>query len=430
MARFFDGENKYPLIMVLIICFFVGLVTIALILSRLKLTEKTDGTIADIIQDGELVINYVDGDIIEFNDNKEHKYGITITNIGNEKVFYSIYLDNCSKQNVTVKIFDNTGKMINEINNNATSKRIINLDNINEGETLRFTLSVTTKKTKRFNGTIKVVNESTSTQTFSDLILLNNNVVAPKTQIGKETATTNEGLISTIDNKGRSYYFRGKIDNNYVKIGDYLFRIVRINGDSSVRLVLNGALEEKLPYNTKAINSEDIYEQVLYQNSSLLEELNHWYETKLYEYSQHIIDGDFCTDKTFTNEINGIRYSSAFTRIYNNYEPSLYCNGEIYSGKIGLLSADEVILAGATINDSNEQFYLYNNDINDSFITTSSYFINSEGNVVMMNVLPNGKLGEGVLKTTSIYIRPVINISINSRVKGEGTINNPYIIVS
>lgn len=429
MARFFDGENKYPLIMVLIICFFIGLVAMAVILSKLKLAEKTEGTIANVIQDGKLVINYVDGDIIEFNDTQEHKYGITITNTGTEKVFYSVYLADCNTKNATIKIFDNTGELINEMND-ITNKKLINLDNIKEGETLRFTLSITLNKKSKFEGTIKVINESVSTQTFSDLILINNNVVAPKTQLGKEVATSNEGLISTIDNKGVSYYYRGNIDNNYVRLGDYLFRIVRINGDGSVRIVLDGVLEEQFPYNTNVTKNDKIYEQALYENSSLLNELNNWYETKLYDYSKYITNGDFCTDITFTNEINGIRYSSTFTRIYNDYEPSLYCNGEIYSGKVGLLSADEVIFAGATIHDANDSFYLYNNSINGSYLTSSSYFINSEENVVMMNILADGNLGDGVLRTKDSYIRPVINISVNSRVKGEGTIDNPYIIVS
>ena len=34
-----------------------------------------------------------------------------------------------------------------------------------------------------------------------------------------------------------SLYYRGDVDNNYVKLGDYIWRIVRINGNETVRLI-------------------------------------------------------------------------------------------------------------------------------------------------------------------------------------------------
>ena len=48
----------------------------------------------------------------------------------------------------------------------------------------------------------------------------------------------------------------------------------------------------------------------------------------------------------------------------------------------------------------------------------------------MMNVLNDGSLGEGILITSPSYLRPVLNISVNAKLKGEGTKDNPYIIVS
>lgn len=48
------------------------------------------------------------------------------------------------------------------------------------------------------------------------------------------------GLYKTVDNYGDSYYYRGAVENNYVKFAGYVWRIVRINGDNSIRLIYSG----------------------------------------------------------------------------------------------------------------------------------------------------------------------------------------------
>lgn len=47
-------------------------------------------------------------------------------------------------------------------------------------------------------------------------------------------------LCSAKDAYGTSYYYRGNVTNNYVKFADKYWRIVRINGDGSVRIVYDG----------------------------------------------------------------------------------------------------------------------------------------------------------------------------------------------
>ncbi len=37
-----------------------------------------------------------------------------------------------------------------------------------------------------------------------------------------------------------TYYYRGDVNNNWVKFGNYLWRVVRINGDGSIRLIYSG----------------------------------------------------------------------------------------------------------------------------------------------------------------------------------------------
>ena len=47
-------------------------------------------------------------------------------------------------------------------------------------------------------------------------------------------------LCSAKDAYGTSYYYRGNVTNNYVKFADKYWRIVRINGDGTVRVIYDG----------------------------------------------------------------------------------------------------------------------------------------------------------------------------------------------
>jgi len=71
-------------------------------------------------------------------------------------------------------------------------------------------------------------------------------VVNSETPDFNQIATTNEGLFKAQDDLGTSYYFRGAVDNNWVKFGkdstgkDIYWRIIRINGDGSIRMIYSG----------------------------------------------------------------------------------------------------------------------------------------------------------------------------------------------
>ena len=51
-----------------------------------------------------------------------------------------------------------------------------------------------------------------------------------------DTAASNPGLYAAEDDLGTSYYYRGNVTNNYVSYAGYIWRIVRRNGDGSIRL--------------------------------------------------------------------------------------------------------------------------------------------------------------------------------------------------
>ena len=90
--------------------------------------------------------------------------------------------------------------------------------------------------------------------TLSDcMLVLNNHEASPtaaKTAIkAKGTPdfskiapndTETDGLYMVEDDEGESYYYRGAVKNNYVSFAGFIWRIIRRNGDGSVRMIYSG----------------------------------------------------------------------------------------------------------------------------------------------------------------------------------------------
>ena len=66
------------------------------------------------------------------------------------------------------------------------------------------------------------------------------NINAKGTPDFSKTTTTDEGLYMAEDDDGASYYYRGAVKNNYVSFAGYTWRIVRRNGDGSIRMIYSG----------------------------------------------------------------------------------------------------------------------------------------------------------------------------------------------
>ena len=90
--------------------------------------------------------------------------------------------------------------------------------------------------------------------TLSDCMLVMNNheatVDAAKTAIKAKgipdfskiapNDTETDGLYMAEDDEGESYYYRGAVKNNYVSFAGFIWRIIRRNGDGSVRMIYSG----------------------------------------------------------------------------------------------------------------------------------------------------------------------------------------------
>ena len=90
--------------------------------------------------------------------------------------------------------------------------------------------------------------------TLSDCMLVMNNheasVEEAKTAIKEKGTpdfskiapndTEEDGLYMAEDDEGESYYYRGAVRNNYVSFAGFLWRIIRRNGDGSIRMIYSG----------------------------------------------------------------------------------------------------------------------------------------------------------------------------------------------
>ncbi len=428
LAVTFANKNKYYIIIGCTILVFLIILGTTFIVAKLKSKKVYREGEAIVLNEGNLTINYFDGNIIKQRD-IEGEYTISITNTSSDRSYYTVQVNNViSDKEINIIIKDELGSELNTINKFNENNNLISLDTIDGSQTKRYKVVVNNVVNNEVELELKVINESNTKMTFSDLILINNNIKEATTNVGKEIATTDEGLVSTKDNDGISYYFRGNVENNYVKIKDNYYRIVRINGDSTVRIVLDESVRREA-YNTNPLAAGATNESLLdINNASIKLALNEWYNAYINEYDKFIEEGKYCIEKEFNNMINNYTYTSVYDRIMVSQKPSLECSNELTLSKVGLLSIDEVVFAGAA-KEENNKYYLYKKE-NNNFLTNSIYSISLDNNIYVMNVDEKGKIGEGISITQVDNIRPVINISVTTKVKGTGTKDDPYIIVA
>ena len=119
---------------------------------------------------------------------------------------------------------------------------------------------------------------------------------------------TNGYLCKAKDAYGDSYYYRGNVTNNYVKFADKYWRIVRINGDGTVRVIydgtsahVNGEASEDRQIGNSAFNSsymDNAYVGYMYGNSDAVVEPSEYYSsTNFTNTSTFYISKEYTFDK-------------------------------------------------------------------------------------------------------------------------------------
>ena len=227
----------------------------------------------------------------------------------------------------------------------------------------------------------------------------------PLTTPGAAISNASEALLASAeDDYGTSYYFRGAAKNNYVQFANKCWRIVRIVGDGSVKLVLhndntsnaanpcssanNSTNAAFARYNTQytdyrsynsAFNTnynDNAYVGFMYgtagasnyasthaniNKSTILKNLETWYTKNLALYESKLADTIWCNDKstftTFTSgsaDGTGLGYGTnqtgygAYNRIYGGNaasyaSPSLICPNDNNGGKLSKFTVNDTI---------------------------------------------------------------------------------------
>lgn len=363
--------------------------------------EKIDNE-ADIVVDGELTINYLNGK--KFKLNGDNTLAFSVTNNDTETKYYYIQFKDVYATDVTYELESSDNLKISK---DLKSEIVSNQISINGNETINYKLTLKGKDS--YKGVIQIGLKENEENTFSDVILKNNTVSEVSlTELGAES-NLDEGLIKKEDDYGVSYYFRGNVKNNNVEFANLNWRIVKINGDGSVKLVLNDLIEDLSKY------YDTNYE---FSKSKISEVLDNWYKNNLSDYSDYIAYYKFCNDYV-TDEKDTLAYN----RVLVNKIPSFICLGTSVNSRIGLLTIDEVSLAGASLK-ANKEYYLYNENIKNPYYTMSSYSIKNDVYNAFI-VLEDGSIGN-VNGTLLRGVRPVINIIKTAKVSGNGSIDTPY----
>lgn len=398
---------------------FLLILTVGLGIAYL-LYDKVMSNETEVVVIDELSINYMDGYKIK----KVGEYSFSITNNSNKDVHYEIIAKDFSNYVADIK-YDLISA---DAKYNVTNAKM-NIDDyilassvlISPKSTQNFTIKIKDDKEIGFNLEVRKIEDSDE---YFYMTILKHNEIKKNTltKVIEDAATTNEGLIEDVDDLGLTYYFRGNVPNNYVKLGDSLWRIIRINGDNSVKLILNDVVDDLVKYNE---NSEE-YES--FEGVTVNEYLKSYYDINLKEFDAYIVNAKYCNESNKT-EVNGEMIYNGYTRLITDKIPTFNCLGNVYSSKIGLLTADEIAYAGANFAVENKDYYLHLSD-NENIWWTSTLAKAKNNDFYPFSVLADGKLDSASSGLLYKGIRPTINLMRKTKMLGEGTIDNPYILDS
>ena len=331
----------------------------------------------------------------------------------------------------------------------------------------------TMKTTTNLSGVYYVVSATSSSYTYKEITSNKN--------------TTEALLASTEDDYGTSYYFRGAVKNNYVQFANKCWRIVRVNGDGSIKLVLHNdntssssspcaasnnsttaafARYSGSTYNT-AFNSsynDNAYVGFMYgtagssdyasthantNKSDILKNLETWYNNNLKTYESKLADTIWCNDKSTVS--GGLGYGTnatdygAYNRLASTKQPTLKCPNDNNGGKlskftvddttngngnltykIGLLTADEIAFAGSISGYYNRSTYLQENTGTTWWWSLSP--LNFYGDYAYVWVVGSGYLSYSNVNNGYGGLRPAISLISSTSVTGNGTSDNPYVV--
>ena len=294
-------------------------------------------------------------------------------------------------------------------------------------------------------------------------------------------------MYKKADDLGTSYYYRGAVNNNWVKFGkdstgkDMYWRIIRVNGDGSIRMIYTGTTDPKNESSVTGSNgvymtgtgtqinattyvfnrSSDKAEYVGYMytvgqqhgittDSTIKTTIDNWYKTTTLETDSAIKelvsqDQIFCNDRSASSTQTAAwtstgtnYYYGAYGRLNSNKTPILTCltESDKFTSKnssignkaldypVGLITADEVAMAGGKSGIGNMSYYLYTNQ---AYWSGSPHSFHPSGAALGFRVYSSGSLNNYNVNT-DYGARPVVSLSSKAKLSGNGTYNDVYTV--
>ncbi len=280
----------------------------------------------------------------------------------------------------------------------------------------------------------KVVN-APATKTLSQLILDSNQVItkAPTLTTSSNNTSDASGLYkSTATNTGDpTYYFRGNVENNYVSFAGFTWRIVRINEDGTIRIIMQDGINNNTNYQFNSNYSSYIY--MYYTNSQAKNILDSWYQTNIGSKSnlaKNVASGNYYCEQAKTKLSDNWGSGSATMTTYTSYMPDFKCstdgNGKgLVNSNIGLLSYDELIYSGGYYEKDNTNYYLYNPNIYWWTMSSAGF---GTGSSPIWTVPFKGTVDANSVHAT-LNLRPVLNLTADTQISsGTGTSSDPFVV--
>ena len=287
-------------------------------------------------------------------------------------------------------------------------------------------------------GTTENLNLNTHSKSLSTLILgtNNSNVLSATATLTTDYKSAGDasGLYKSVDgetNSGTTYFYRGAVTNNYVSFAGLMWKIIRINENGSIRLLLSEGINNNTRY--KFNPSYNNYSYMYYSNSDVEDGIKRtvdiWYNDNLKNYESYIADTDFCEQFKVTDMNQNVTAGSVTAPLYSSYTSKFKCETDangygILNLKVGLLTYDEAVHAGnypdkessSYIINSNYWYWLMSPAGSNKNATASAFGINSYG------------YSGSSFTTAAFVVRPVISLKPGTLATGSGTVDDPYLI--
>ncbi len=411
----------------------------------------------DIANWGSLEIQFLSasnsGDLSVNKDGVVFEY--SVTNLNSFAVNYKLTSDN-GRFTIIDEVANKTTFQI-EPNATITHKVRVKLrdDVTYESFTENLKLMIRTTSPVASNINVQTV-ELKLPQYFKTIILKSMPIAnSPKSFTSSEATNGYLYRINDLNASSYTYYYRGVVNNNYVSFAGYLWRIVRVDSNGNVRLVLNDNVASHSQYNKNYVpdnvqNIEEAISLVDYKNSDVRKNVDAWYNQNVASKteSKFVVNTNFCIDNSYKGPIEtGYEHTVYYFTPYlhvgvdaHSFSPDFTCSNEnIFTSRVGLLSAEEVLAAGGYWQTKNENYYLFNQNESGnqtSWTMSGSYFSISEkqaGVIVYNQDTENDSDNVGLFDwvrggnlTQNYGYRPVISLNGNVKVLGDGTKDNPY----